>query len=165
MQRKVVTVAEVEIHSPQLLGQLQVRSRRYDKTAIYLCICHSSNLSIYLPIYLSAYLLIYQSVYLSVCLSTYLPIYVCLSLPIYPSTYLSVYLSIYLSIYVCMYLSVYLCCHPYCLGVYEGDEVHRQVSNDPPGPACRPHPLSHLLQLGRGNRRLRYRHTPHMVGA
>ena len=68
-------------------------------------------ISVYLSIYLSylilsypilsyptlpTYLSIYLSVYLSICLSIYLSIYV------------SIYLSVCLSIYLCIYLSIYL---------------------------------------------------------
>ncbi len=39
-------------------------------------------------------------------------------------------------------------CSAHSLGVYEGDQVHGEVSNDPPGSAGCGHPLCHAHQLG-----------------
>ena len=79
----------------------------------------STNIYIYISVYLSIYLsyLIlsyfilsypilsyptYLSIYLFVCLSIYLSVYLSICL----SMYLSIYLSVYLSIYLCIYLSI-----------------------------------------------------------
>ena len=63
---------------------------------------------VYLSICLSIYLFIYLFIYLSICLSIYLSIYLSIKASSYLAIYLSIYLSIDLDIYRSIYLSIYL---------------------------------------------------------
>ena len=83
-----------------------------DRLVVYLSICLSFYLFIFLSVYLSIclsfYLFIFLSVYLSICLSFFLLIFLSVYLSIYLSFYLIIYLSVYLSICLSIYLWSYL---------------------------------------------------------